>query len=1136
MSLGEHTEATRVPWRDWHRQCAWLPELQARLRLVCREIRAALDNAPPGKLRLLSLCAGDGRDVLAALADHPRRADVHAVLLETDAEAISCGRASARPAGLETRTEFVEADAGRTDSYVGRVPAAVVVLSGFLGHLRLEDVARLLESLPMLCAPGGSVVWSRHLRLHDGENAVAAIRARLREHGFEESSFEAASPGGFAVGRARFLGEPRSLRRGVVLFEVVGLPHLEAQARAAEVVSSGARDAGRSAETEELWGWGIEQTLPERFAEAVRAHGGRVAIGAGRWRPTYAELDAAARRLAAVLVEHGGQRGDRAALLMRQDGALFAAMLGALNAGRVVAVLNGGDPEARVAQTLADAAPSVVFTDAAHRALAERLAPQGCAVIELDAEAGVLRATGGDAGTGLFRADASAARGVPGVEPGDLALLIYTSGTTGRPKAVMQTHRNVVFNARRLSRGMGVRPADRVTLLVSTSGGQGVATTWCALLNGATLCPFSAREENLNGLGDWLEAHGLSVLVSPASLFRAFIKTLAPTQQCETVRLLRLGSEAASSEDFAAFQRHFRPECELMLTMSCSETGNLTQLRLTARDRVTAGRLPAGYVAEGVELLVVNEHGEPLDGAGQTGELVARGRYLSPGYWRDAALTARRFRLLESGGERREFRTGDRVRRDPDGLIHFVGREDGRVKIRGHRVELTEIEDALRQLPEVEDAVVAARPKPPSFGANSGASDGSVLSEEAQLVAYVIPRGRGGVAAEALRRALLRRLPGYMVPGLIVAMEAFPLSAHGKVDRAALPPPETVSALRRHTVRRPRDVAERNVARIFESVLGVTPIGRSDDFFELGGTSLQAVEVLAAVEEMFGVALSPSALVERPTVEGLAALLAEQTLQRAGGLLVPLREDGAGRPLFLIHSGQGDVLTYGLMVRQLQPRPVYGLQAPGVRGECWPLMSVPAMAARYLPEIRARQPHGPYLLAGTCMGGMVAFELARRLTTLGQRVAFLGLMDSPTPPFTGRRPIWHEAVLDPLRDALRIARWSPVWLGARVPVGRLAAYRRFVAGMTGLANRRYRPGPFPGTVTLFLTSRTGYPAGDRRELIGRFARETRIVRLAGRRSGLFLPPAVNELAAKFQACLDEADAADSRPPPAAAFH
>lgn len=155
MSLGEHTEATRVPWRDWHRQCAWLPELQARLRLVCREIRAALDNAPPGKLRLLSLCAGDGRDVLAALADHPRRADVHAVLLETDAEAISCGRASARPAGLETRTEFVEADAGRTDSYVGRVPAAVVVLSGFLGHLRLEDVARPKLFRPARGMPGG---------------------------------------------------------------------------------------------------------------------------------------------------------------------------------------------------------------------------------------------------------------------------------------------------------------------------------------------------------------------------------------------------------------------------------------------------------------------------------------------------------------------------------------------------------------------------------------------------------------------------------------------------------------------------------------------------------------------------------------------------------------------------------------------------------------------------------------------------------------------------------------------------------------------------------------------------------------------------------------------------------------------
>jgi acyl carrier protein len=376
-----------------------------------------------------------------------------------------------------------------------------------------------------------------------------------------------------------------------------------------------------------------------------------------------------------------------------------------------------------------------------------------------------------------------------------------------------------------------------------------------------------------------------------------------------------------------------------------------------------------------------------------------------------------------------------------------------------------------------------------------------------------------------LRRALLQRLPGYMVPGAIVEMESLPHSAHGKVDRQALPAPENLLPGRRERVKRPRDVAERNVARIFESVLGVSPVGRADDFFALGGTSLQAVEVLAAVEEVFDVALSPSTLVERPTVEALAALLAEQTLERGGGLVVTLREGGRGAPLFLIHSGQGDVLTYGLMVRRLKPRRVYGLQAPGLRGESWPLLSVEAMAERYLPEILALQPRGPYLLAGTCMGGMVAYELARRLAAAGRAVAFLGLIDSPTPPYSGRRAIWHEALLDPLRDALRLLRWSPVRLGARVPVRRLAAYRRFVAGMTGLANRRYRPGPFPGKVTLFLTTETAYPAGDRRERIGRFARETRIVRVAGQRSGLFLPPAVNELAAKLQACLDEADAA-----------
>jgi surfactin synthase thioesterase subunit len=206
-----------------------------------------------------------------------------------------------------------------------------------------------------------------------------------------------------------------------------------------------------------------------------------------------------------------------------------------------------------------------------------------------------------------------------------------------------------------------------------------------------------------------------------------------------------------------------------------------------------------------------------------------------------------------------------------------------------------------------------------------------------------------------------------------------------------------------------------------------------------------------------------------------------------------------------------------------------------MQGECWPLLSIPEMADRYLPEILERDPTGPYLLGGTCMGGMVAFELAQRLVRMGRRVALLALIDSPAAPSTGRRTLWHEQFLDPLRDTLRIIRWRMLhWRG--INVRQLPAYRKFVSAMTEYANRHYSPAPYPGTITLMLTADTKYRVADRRKLMSQYAQETRICTIRGIRSGLFMRPQVDELARLFQACLDAAEAEADPALVAAATH
>jgi acyl carrier protein/pimeloyl-ACP methyl ester carboxylesterase len=350
-----------------------------------------------------------------------------------------------------------------------------------------------------------------------------------------------------------------------------------------------------------------------------------------------------------------------------------------------------------------------------------------------------------------------------------------------------------------------------------------------------------------------------------------------------------------------------------------------------------------------------------------------------------------------------------------------------------------------------------------------------------------------------------------------------------------LPPaPENKNGLR--CKQRSRKLVGRRLERIWESVLNISPIGCTDDFFELGGTSLQSVEVLLHIEELFGVLLPPSTLMEHSTIENLERLLEDRAAIPSFRPLVKLRDGGDGRPLFLIHTGQGDVACYGLLTRRLPGRPIYGLQSIGLQGESWPLMSVPAMARRYLPEIIAMDPTGPYLLAGGCMGGLVALELAQLLAQQNRQVGLLALLDTFHPLQRWSQPGWKEKLYcparDTVRDAFRISRWAILrasGLGSRARW--LPEYRRFVANMNFLASRFYQPRPYPGTIILFITSWKKFPGGDRRLLMRRYAKDSAVIAVPSNKLGLFVRPTVDALAQRMQSTMEtvEAKPSDNQP-------
>jgi hypothetical protein len=216
-----------MDWTEWHGSYERDPSLKARLAIVRLQISDALSASPAGPVRLVSVCAGDGRDVIGALTNHPRRNDIAAALIDLHTDSIRRGRAMAKAVGFEAQLSFIEADAGLAKNYINIAPADILVLSGFIGHLHNNSVPNLISSLPMLCKPGGSVIWNRHLVLNDGKSQVPRIRQLLERQQFRECEYKIASRDGFATGRVVFQGQTLPLNMTDVLFEFIGLGKLK---------------------------------------------------------------------------------------------------------------------------------------------------------------------------------------------------------------------------------------------------------------------------------------------------------------------------------------------------------------------------------------------------------------------------------------------------------------------------------------------------------------------------------------------------------------------------------------------------------------------------------------------------------------------------------------------------------------------------------------------------------------------------------------------------------------------------------------------------------------------------------------------------------------------------------------------
>jgi len=597
----------------------------------------------------------------------------------------------------------------------------------------------------------------------------------------------------------------------------------------------------------------ISQSIPGRFEQQVRRFPDKVAVKTTRESFTYAQLNALANQIGRLIVAQSGGGNEPVALLCEQNALLIAAILGCLKAGKIYVPLDPRSPTSRSAGIIADSTAAVILTDSANVHGAQAMAPPDVRVFNLDAMSEGYST--GNLGLGL--------------EPDRYAYLFYTSGSTGKPKGLADTHRNVLHNIMRYTNSLRIAASDRLTLLQAASFSGSVSSLFCALLNGATSFPFSLQLEGQDRLASWLGLEGITIYHSVPSIFRLLA---TGGHSYPALRIIRLEGDQAQPRDIELYKAYFPDTCILVNGLGATECGIVRQYFVNKGTPVSESVVPVGFPVEDMEIVLLNDAGQAVE-PGSVAEIAVRSRHLAPGYWRRPDLTEAAFLADPHGRGERTYRTGDLGRMRTDGCLEYLGRKHFQLKVMGQWVETAEVERALHSIAAFKDVVVL-----PVEDGSSGP----------RLIGYLVPRESGPLNVDELRRELAKRVPVHMIPAAFVLLDALPLNAYGKVDRRALPPPRRTRPALAEAFVHPRTPLERALGRIIGDVVGLDEVGIHDNFFDLGGDSLRAFQVLSRICHALHVNLPLRGFFEAPTIAGLALLLAESGVETLG-----LKEDVA---------------------------------------------------------------------------------------------------------------------------------------------------------------------------------------------------------------------------------------------------
>jgi amino acid adenylation domain-containing protein len=728
----------------------------------------------------------------------------------------------------------------------------------------------------------------------------------------------------------------------------------------------------------------LEETIERAATQTPQA----IAVRSRDARISYADLDARSNQLARVLRTLGIAREICVAVCAERSPNAVVALAAIAKSGGAFVPLDPASPDERLRIVLDDVRPAVVIVDAA---LAHRFTSSANTTIRTFDQLCADAARESDAPLTFERT------------PRDLAYVLYTSGSTGAPKGVMVEHRSVCNTLAAAITDFALDGADRVLQLAPLSFDPSIWQifgTWAA--GGCVVLPPPGAERDPDEIAADIRTHRVSVLIGVPAMLALLIER----EDLAHGTALRIAVSGGSSVSPALRDRFRARDLPLYNVYGPTEASIQVTTHPCAGDDERPF-VPLGAAIANMRVDVLDADRVPV-GAGEIGELYLGGIGVARGYLHRDALTAERFvpdpRASEPGA--RMYRTGDLGRLHDDGAIEFAGRVDDQVKVRGVRIELDEIGGVLESHPQVRSAV-------------------AVVSDD-RIHAFVIARTVDDALPTELRAHARSMLAPAAVPATVTLIDEFPAQPSGKVDRAALMARTLTAPVTRRAA--PPDPLSAVLAGIWEDLFHRSDFGLDDDFFELGGDSLLAARMLARIEQRLGQRLPLVAFFAEPTIAGIATALLQA--EEAGFTPVAaLRASGTKPPLFYLH---GDPTGMGMYARRFcdlidSERPIYAIAPHGTDGGATP-ETIEAMASDHVEAIRAIEPDGPYVLGGYCMGGVVAFDVARQLEEAGQTVLHVTMIEAH--PARNR---FAQFVERPLVRLASIVGMSPArlrpWLG-----------------------------------------------------------------------------------------------------------